>query len=98
MAASCPQCPHCLRYCLKDDRCNFVICGRTAQGFMTGAGCGRPWCYQCGGKLCGQNYCPDTGRLLDANEDHNRCGCERLPGHCPGGHNSHKRAFPPPHG
>lgn len=86
------KCPHCERWCAKDDNCNFVICGRAFDGFRVGQGCGRPFCFQCGKKLCGQNYCPDTGVLLDANENHDTCtGCVG-PEFCPGGHNSHRAA------
>ncbi len=91
-------CPHCRRLALKDDNCNFVICGRSANNtFFVGMGCGKPWCYHCGKKLCGQNFCERTGQLIDANEDHNhtnddaaRARCEGLT-FCPGGHNSHKK-------
>jgi hypothetical protein len=94
------QCPHCERYSLKDDRCQFVVCGRDQSGFLRDAdgnplGCGRPWCFQCGKKLCGRVFNPDTGAVEDANEDHNhptgpaREACSG-PDYCPGGHDSHK--------
>lgn len=105
-------CPWCLRPALKDDACQFVVCGRGAAGFVVGSGCGRAWCFRCdtgatpdgcfrmGGKLCGQMYDAETGAMLDPNESHdhppgsdafNRCNG---PGHCPGGHDSHKRRTP----
>ena len=91
------QCPWCERWCIKDDRCNYVVCGRVEVGvFMVGAGCGQAWCFQCGGKLCGRMFCETTGELLNADEDHNhlddpegRRACSGV-GFCPGGHNSHK--------
>ena len=95
------NCPHCGRVAIKDDACNYVVCGRTGAGFALSAagepmGCGRPWCFQCGGRLCGRMYA-DNGDLIDSNEDHNhdqdpvaRAACSG-PGFCPGGHNAHKR-------
>ena len=90
------QCPWCDRWCLKDDQCNYVVCGRNSQNqFVPQAGCGHAWCYQCGKKLCGRMYAED-GTLLDPNEDHNirhrptpDDPCSG-PDYCPGGHNSHK--------
>ncbi|MBD52955.1 MAG: hypothetical protein CL450_06645 [Acidimicrobiaceae bacterium] len=91
------QCPWCERWSLKDDQCNYVVCGRPEVGvFILGMGCGRAWCYECGGKLCGRMFCEETGELLDPNEDHNHIGnpdAQRAcsaPGFCMGGHNSHK--------
>ena len=78
---------------MKDESCNFVVCGRATEGFLLGMGCGRPWCFQCGQKLCGRMYNPDTGAMEDPNEDHNHDGEDSIcdgPGYCPGGHNSHK--------
>jgi len=91
------QCPWCERWSLKDDRCNYVVCGRPEVGvFVLGVGCGRAWCFDCGLKLCGRMYCEETGELLDPNEDHNhghdpsaQTACSQ-PGFCLGGHNSHK--------
>lgn len=97
-AADAKQCPWCDRWALKDAACNYVVCGRGTRGFLPSAGCGRAWCFQCGGRLCGPPmYEPSTGRQLHANETHDHppgsaeaieCDGE---GYCPGGHNSHKR-------
>ena len=91
------SCPHCHRLAIKDDACNFVVCGRTARGFAfvngEALGCGRPWCFQCGKKLCGRMYNPDTGETEDLNEDHNHppgTVCDGR-GYCPGGHDAHKQ-------
>ena len=91
------QCPHCRTWCLKDDACNYVVCGRDDTGrFRVGAGCGRPFCYFCGGKLCGRMFDPATGALLNPDENHDhppgpaRDACAGA-GFCPGGHNAHKR-------
>ena len=95
------QCPHCEmegidRFFIKDTACNYVICGRGASGFVVGHGCGRPFCFQCGLRLCGRVYDEKTGRALDLNEDHNHVPGSRQhaecngPGFCQGGHNSHK--------
>ena len=92
------QCPWCERWCLKDDQCNYVVCGRGADNkFVPYAGCGHAWCFQCGKKLCGRMFAED-GTLLDPNEDHNT-GHRPTPDdpcsgpeYCPGGHNSHKLA------
>lgn len=88
------SCPHCHRYFIKDNNCNFVVCGRRDDGtFLPNHGCGRPFCFLCGKKLCGIMYDETTGTLLDANENHNHpaeyteCTGEE---YCPGGHNSHK--------
>ena len=107
-------CPHCGRWAVKDAACNYVVCGRARLGVLARApdgealGCGRPWCFACGGKLCGRMFDTATGRLEDPNEDHNHppgTPCDG-PGYCPGGHNSHKEArrpvprpahFPRPH-
>ena len=85
------QCPHCRRWSLKDDNCNYIVCGRDNSGvFRAGMGCGRPWCYLCGQKLCGRVYRED-GTVVDPNEDHNHVGdaeararCDQ-PGFCQGG-------------
>lgn len=94
MSTDIQQCPHCGRYCVKDDNCNYVVCGRAeANRFLPRHGCGRPFCFSCGKKLCGQMFDPETGALLDPNEDHNHpAGYEGCDGaeYCPGGHNSHK--------
>lgn len=98
------SCPHCDRMCLKDDACNYVICGRTAGGFAVDRngspmGCGRAWCYRCRGRLCGTPYArTDAGawKLVDDNENHDHPrgsaawdACSGE-GYCPGGHDSHK--------
>ena len=90
------RCPHCDRMTVKDEACNYVVCGRISTGFQIGYGCGRPFCFLCGGKLCGKMYDETNGNLLDSNEDHNhmndegaRSRCSQN-GYCPGGHNSHK--------
>lgn len=89
------QCPHCERWCLKDDACNYIFaCGLETKGFVKGGGCGKSWCWQCGKKFCGQYYDPITGQQLpDAKESHDKC-CEKEMGfsrdtYCCGGHNSH---------
>jgi hypothetical protein len=94
------QCPWCQRWCLKDNQCNYVVCGRNhLNQFVPKAGCGRAWCYQCGKKLCGRMY-SEEGTLLNPNEDHNWGHSPTPddpctgPDYCPGGHNSHKD-FPP---
>mgnify|MGYP002828003512 FL=1 len=90
-------CPWCGRYALKDDACNYVVCGRGERGFQLHCGCARAWCFQCGKKLCGPPmYDLNSGVQLHANEDHDHpegsqeakecSGVE----YCPGGHNSHK--------
>lgn len=91
------QCPWCKRWSLKDEQCNYVVCGRPEIGrFVLGAGCGRAWCFACEGKLCGRMFCGETGAMLDPNEDHNhnndpeaKTTCSEE-GFCSGGHNSHK--------
>ena len=97
-------CPWCQRLAMKDEACNYVVCGRTEngpKGFVAGPagahGCARAWCFQCGGKLCGPPmYDMATGNQLHASEDHNHTGqpddiaaCNGV-GYCSGGHNSHK--------
>ena len=97
MSSDAKECPWCARWSLKDERCNYVVCGRPEIGqFLLGAGCGRAWCFECGNKLCGRMFCEETGELLNADEDHNHMGdpeatadCSQ-PGFCLGGHNSHK--------
>lgn len=78
------QCPHCGQWALKDASCNYIFaCGLTAEGFVVG--CSRPWCWECGKKLCG---------VWPAGpQSHGDC-CLAEPGfkpeeYCPGGHNSH---------
>ena len=90
------QCPWCMRWHLKDSRCNYVVCGREMRGaFRVGMGCGRAFCFACGKKLCGRMY-SEEGALLNANEDHDH-GHEPSaedpchgPEYCPGGHDAHK--------
>lgn len=91
------ECPHCGQYAMKDEHCNFVVCGRDEhKRFQIGAGCGKPWCYQCGKKLCGQMYAKTTGVALNLDERHDHhspatiAACSGTD-YCPGGHNSHKR-------
>src|SRR4051812_48142056 len=100
MATSDPvrQCPWCQRLCLKTVRsCNHVVCGVDDSGkFQVGCGCGRQFCFQCEGKLCGLVYRED-GTGTGASQSHNAgqhnptteepCDGE---GWCPGKHNSHK--------
>ena len=94
------QCPHCERWALKDTACNFVVCGRATHGFVSGAGCGRAWCFECGLKLCGRYY-DARGAATGLSEDHTHApgplydACNG-DGFCPGGHDSHKlvRATP----
>jgi len=89
------QCPWCARWCLKDDACNYIFaCGLETTGkFVIGSGCGRPWCFQCGKKLCGLYIDPVTGKKIGNRENHDTCCrsdeefCEEA--YCPGGHNSH---------
>jgi len=92
-------CPWCGRHALKDDACNYVVCGRDARGFVIAHGCARAWCFRCGKKLCGPpTYDVETGAQLHFNEDHDHPAgseqereCSREE-YCPGGHNSHKSA------
>lgn len=89
------QCPWCERWALKNAACNWVTCGLSTRGFVAGAGCGRQWCFACGGRLCGALYDPATGaRRAGVATHHTKTCCEAEPGYkaaeyCPGGHNSH---------
>ena len=89
------QCPWCHRWCVKDDKCNYV---RDNGGFRLGMGCGHAFCFLCGKKLCGRMFDAETGQLLSANECHDvghsptaEDPCDG-PEYCPGGHNSHKKS------
>lgn len=90
------QCPWCLRWCLKDNACNYIFsCGLDSNNvFHIGQGCGRSWCWKCGKKFCGQYTDPITGKRLSSAKDvHDKC-CISEDGfikssYCPGGHNSH---------
>lgn len=99
------QCPWCAQYAQKDAGCNHVVCGRDAAGFTVGGGCGRQWCYACGGRLCGLAYDPASGAPRGASEAHSATCCLAEAadpttwegaGWCPGGHNAHAapRAMP----
>ena len=88
------KCPHCNRYFMKDNNCNYVVCGRIDNNtFVPHHGCGWPFCFLCGKKLCGRMFDETTGKLLDPNENHNHpadyTDCKG-DDYCPGGHNSHK--------
>ena len=89
------QCPWCQRWCLKDDACNYIFaCGLTTEGkFVIGAGCGRPWCFQCGKKFCTPHYNPETGVQISNHTSHAQCCVKEADykpeDYCPGGHNSH---------
>lgn len=85
------RCPWCDTWALKDTACNWVCCGLDAAGFHVGAGCGRQWCFACGGKLCGQMFDPATGVALPGvSTSHSDACCGFGTDVCPGGHNSHK--------
>ena len=95
-ASDAKQCPWCGRWALKDNACNYIFaCGLATKGkFVVGAGCGKPWCFQCGKKFCGQYIDPDTGQKAGGPESHDAECCKKEPGfkqeeYCPGGHNSH---------
>jgi hypothetical protein len=92
------QCPHCQRWALKDDACNYIFaCGWTTNGtFQVGTGCGKSWCWECGKKYCGAYIDEHTGIKLSLAKDvHNSC-CAQEKGftqenYCPGGHSTHCR-------
>jgi len=96
-ASDAKQCPWCQRWALKDAACNYIFaCGLATKGkFVIGAGCGKPWCWQCGKKFCGQYIDAATGeKIPGARENHDASCCKNEPGfkqedYCPGGHNSH---------
>lgn len=90
------ECPWCKRYCLKDNKCNYIFaCGLTDKNtFTPGTGCGHSWCFECGKKFCGLYIDPDTGKKRhDAKEAHSSCCISEIgfvqSDYCPGGHNSH---------
>ena len=98
MSKDAKQCPHCARWCLKDDACNYIFaCGLQAdnKGFVIGSGCGKPWCYECGKKFCGTYIDPVTGQRIGGAREHHDASCCSLEqgykkeDYCPGGHNSH---------
>ena len=68
MSTEAKQCPWCERWCLKDDKCNYIFaCGLDKKGFHKDAGCGKSWCWGCGEKFCGQYYDPVSGlKMADA--------------------------------
>ena len=95
-AADAHPCPHCGRWALKDDRCNWVCCGLETHGtFRAGQGCGRQWCFRCGLKLCTRVYDEEGTRIAGARTDHDASCCaaeataDTVDGWCPGGHHSH---------
>jgi hypothetical protein len=66
----------------------------TKGKFVIGAGCGRPWCFQCGKKFCGQYIDPTTGEKAGGPDSHDAECCRKEAGfkqedYCPGDHNSH---------
>lgn len=91
-------CPWCGLWTTKDDACMWVACGQDAKrGFVKGGGCGRQFCFRCGGKLCGAPlFDPTTGRKHTGgvSTNHNATCCEAAgidPAECcAGGHNSHR--------
>lgn len=90
------QCPWCQRWCLKDDKCNYIFaCGLEANGkFIIGAGCGSSWCWQCGKKFCGPYYLSNGQKASTAKEMHDSHCCKKSSEFtqetfCEGGHNSH---------
>lgn len=96
------DCPHCGRWALKDERCNWVCCGLdTGRGFVARHGCGRQFCFRCGRRLCGLLYDPETGAPTGASTSHDAACCaaeafaaglsdaEAAAAYCPGGHNAH---------
>jgi hypothetical protein len=90
------ECPHCGRPALRSG-CNYVFaCGLDSKTFHPGMGCGKPYCYKCGKKFCGQRHDPVTGQLLKGKylDKHTKDCCRKELGfseddYCPGGHNSH---------
>lgn len=90
------QCPWCSRWALKDKSCNYIFaCGLDSTGkFHVGLGCGKSWCFECGGKFCGQYYDSVTGQKIpEAKDTHDQC-CRlekdfSMSQYCQGGHNSH---------
>ena len=96
MSVDAKMCPWCGRWALKDAACNYIFaCGLETKGkFNVRAGCGKPWCWQCGKKFCGQYYDPTTGQKIGSKDSHDSECCKKEPGfkqedYCPGGHNSH---------
>jgi hypothetical protein len=92
------MCPWCERWALKAQACNHVVCGvDTLRGFVPGHGCGHQFCFQCGKKLCGRVYDPQTGARHPQATSHTEACCPAEAGfvqdeYCPGGHNSHTAA------
>jgi hypothetical protein len=89
------QCPHCKRWALKDNACNYIFaCGLTTEGiFIVGGGCGKTWCWECGKKYCGQYYTLQGEKCKDAKDIHTDC-CIKDEGftkneYCEGGHSAH---------
>lgn len=82
---------------MKDAACNYVFaCGLDEHGvFHVGAGCGRAWCWQCGGRFCTPLHDMWSGaRLPTARTSHDAACCATERGYvreayCAGGHNSH---------
>ncbi len=81
MSTDAKQCPHCGQWALKDAACSYIFaCGLADDGnFYPGAGCGRPWCWICGKKYCGQHRDPQTGAVVDPRTSHNENCCKASP-------------------
>jgi hypothetical protein len=95
MSDDAKQCPWCERWALKDEACNYIFaCGLSVNGFKIGEGCGKPWCWECGKKFCGQYIDPNTGAIVNSRTCHDEVCCLSDPDFkkeefCLGGHNSH---------
>jgi hypothetical protein len=79
MSNDAKQCPHCQRWALKDDACNYIFaCGlETSNRFQKNHGCGKSWCWGCGKKYCGQYYDPATAqKLVTARDNHDANCCQ----------------------
>lgn len=91
------ECPWCKRWALKNISCNYIFaCGLDFEGkFHVGLGCGRSWCFKCGGKFCGMYYNPETGKKNEGAIDNHTSDCCKKEHdfselqYCQGGHDSH---------
>jgi len=97
MSTDAKQCPHCGRWCLKDNACAYIFSdGLDEHGkFLIGQGCGRSFCWRCGLKYCGHYTDAATGRKMRTARDvHDAACCVADPDFCPrtfcaGGHSAH---------
>ncbi len=90
------RCPWCHAWWAKGPNCNWVACGLQDTGSGERAypgvgGCGRQFCFQCAGKLCGDPiFDAASGAIRGVSRSHSAsCGCVNDETYCPGGHNSH---------